>query len=388
MNGWAWLTQPQTPATWGFIGRVLLKAGGLFILLNVLFALLRPLPVIGQWSVYGWLVPYRERLPYGETPLANNLSLNSLEAMFATHALNRPKAGDEFRVLVVGDSGTWGIQLQPQETTTGALNALGLRLGDGRRVVAYNVGHPIMSATKDLMLLEYARRYQPDLVLWLVTLESFPLERQLEPPIVQNNAPRVRALINGLGLPLASDDPRLLTRSFLEETLFGQRRALADWLRLQMFGLAWATTGIDQVYPPYSPPTNDFDDSKAWQTLTGDRPLERADLALDVLNAGARLLGSVPLVVVNEPIFIADGTNSDLRYNLWYPRWAYDDYRMLLLEEASGGTWDYIDAWGIVPKEEFTDSPVHLSVQGTRLLVSALADYFINLGVSYAHRQP
>ena len=31
----------------------------------------------------------------------------------------RPKADDEFRVLLVGDSGNWGILLKPEETLAG-----------------------------------------------------------------------------------------------------------------------------------------------------------------------------------------------------------------------------------------------------------------------------
>jgi hypothetical protein len=48
-------------------------------------------------------------------------------------------------------------------------------------------GLPDPVAGKDLMLLEEAMQYQPDLVIWLVTLESFPLDRQLDSPIAANN---------------------------------------------------------------------------------------------------------------------------------------------------------------------------------------------------------
>ena len=98
-------------------------------------------------------------------------------------------------------------------------------------------------------------------------------------------------------------------------------------------------------------------------------PLDEEILALDILDAAAKLAAAgnsaVPILVVNEPIFISDGQNSDLRYNAWYPRWAYDDYREQLTAAAAGADWDYLDLWDAIPPEEFTDSPVHLTPAGT-----------------------
>jgi len=44
-----------------------------------------------------------------------------------------------------------------------------------------------MSLTKDLVLLNEAMQHQPDLIIWPVTLESFPREKQLVHPLLQNN---------------------------------------------------------------------------------------------------------------------------------------------------------------------------------------------------------
>ena len=106
--------------------------------------------------------------------------------MFAAHEVARAPARDEFRVLLIGDSAAWGILLRPEETLTGQINAAGLVAADGRRVHAYNLGYPTMSLTKDLLLLDYALpRYEPDLVVWLFTLESFDAQTQLDSPLVQ-----------------------------------------------------------------------------------------------------------------------------------------------------------------------------------------------------------
>lgn len=365
-------TSEKQASTTRLIGRVVLKASVLFVLFNALFALIQPLPFIGEHlTVYHTWVKPRPRLPYGENPASYNLSLNNLEAMFASHAITAPKASDEFRLLVIGDSGIWGLLLRPEETLTERLNALNLTVPDGRRIVAYNIAHPILSATKDLMLLDHAMRYQPDGVLWLVTLDALYQPDQLRPPLVQHNASNILRLMETYNLNLDAEQLPP-ARSFLEQTIVGQRRALADWLRLQLFGLMWQNTGIDQVYAEYTPTANDLSVDSLWQGMDDGDDLDNV-LALDIIDAGYQLAGDMPLWVVNEPIMRADGINHDIRYNAWYPRWAYDEYRAILSGTADANGWNYHDLWDVVPNDQFTDSPVHLSADGMRQFVELLA---------------
>lgn len=362
---WKWLAD-DSRYTWGFALRVLLKAVVLFVLANLIFALTNPLPALSHVSLYGWLVPVRLRLPYGENSAqAYNLSLNSLDAMFATHTLKQPKAADEWRILVIGDSSTWGILLRPDETLTGVLNAHNLKATNGKRVVFYNIGYPTMSLTKDLMLLDYAMRYQPDAIIWPFTAQSFPRPSQAASPIVQNNAETVRRLISEYNLNLDANDERFVNPTFWDRTLVGSRRPLADWLRLQLYGFAWAITGIDQYYPdPYTPHTVDFDTDISWGDFASPDALTENDLAFDVLTAGIQRAGNIPVILVNEPMFISDGQNSDLRYNAFYPRWAYDAYHGWLLDTVRQNKWLMLDLWDAVDSTEFTDSPVHLTPRG------------------------
>jgi len=355
--------------------RLLVKAAVWFAVLNLLFAALDPLPALGRLTLYNGLFPGRERLPYGEAPAAYNLSLDSLPAMFASHRLSQPKPADEFRVVVIGDSSVWGTLLTNDQTLAGRLDAAGLTL-DGRTARFYNAGYPTMSLTKDLLMLDQALEYSPDLIVWPVTLESMPASGQLDAPIAQRNAQAVRALIARAGLVSAApDDPRLVERSFLDRTIVGSRRPLADLLRLQMFGFAWAGTGIDQVYPDYTPRANDFEADVSWHGFRPETGLSDPDLAFDALAGAHALAGDVPVLVVNEPIFRADGANSDVRYNAWYPRWAYDQYRALLAAYATANDLRLLDLWDAVPAAEFTDSPVHLTPDGAALMAEAVADW-------------
>lgn len=365
---------PRPPLDWPALGRIALKALLLFALVNAAFALARPLDALGRLSLYNALFPGRARLPYGEAPAEDyNLTLNNLPAMFAAHELARPKAADEFRVLLLGDSGTWGWFLRPEETLAGQLNALGLRAADGRRVVVYNLGYPVMSLTKDLLLLDGALEYDADLVLWPVTLQSFARGRQLDHPLLQENPDPVRDLIAAYDLALDPFDSRFVNRARLDETVVARRRDLAGLLRLQALGLAWAATGIDQAIPTDIPlRQSDLEADESWLDVSGPRPLTGDDLTFDVLRAGVARAGGVPVVIINEPIYISDGANSDVRYNSFYPRWAYDQYRALLAERAAAEGWRWLDLWDAIPPDEFSDTPVHLTPAGTRLLAEEL----------------
>lgn len=376
-------TASSIPAmNWRSIAHVLLKATLLFALINALFALLDPIEALGSVSLYNTLVPGRERLPYGEDSARSfNFSLYSPPAMINSHVIARPKATDEFRVVILGDSAAWGWFLKNDDTLAGQLNAQHLRLNDGRRLVAYNLGYPIMALTKDVLILDEALKHQPDLIVWPITLESFPREKQLFSPIVQNNAARIRRLIDTVQLQIDPNDARFVTPDFFGRTLIGQRRALADWLRLQLVGVSWAATGVDQFIPAQiKPRQSDFEADESWQSFQQPMTLTGHELAFDALSAGVRLAGDVPVLIVNEPMFISSGKNSDLRYNSFYPRWAYDQYRALLSEQAQTNGWRYLDVWSAIAPDEFTDTPVHLTPAGSAQYARLIGAEILNVG--------
>ncbi|HET6593980.1 MAG TPA: SGNH/GDSL hydrolase family protein [Anaerolineales bacterium] len=319
---------------------------------------------LGKLSLYNFIFPGRGRFPFGETRESYSLSLFDLDAMFASHILaGTEKASHEYRVLLIGDSSVWGTLLTPEQTLAGQLNASALS-ACGKSVRAYNLGYPTISLTKDLMILDRARHYQPDMVVWLTTLEAFPNDKQLTSPIVANNSDGIQTLITNYQLPL----PVLGKPSQWEQTLVSQRRAIADLIRLQIYGALWASTGIDQIYPEnYERAQTDLEASDDFHGLTS---LNDA-LTFDVLNAGMSIVPNT--ILVNEPMLISEGLNSDIRYNFFYPRWAYDEYRQLLAEHAAARNWRYIDLWDLVPASEFTNSAIHLTPAGEALLADKIA---------------
>ncbi len=347
---------------------VLLKAIILFALFNFAFIFTQDIP-FGKLSLYNSVFPGRERLPFGEHPQAYNLSLFNLDAMFASHVLvGSPKTPAEYRVFLIGDSSIWGILLTPEQTLAGQLNSMAIP-ACGKIVRAYNLGYPYISLMQELMILDQALQYQPDMVIWLTTLESLPRDKQFGSPLVANNAARVRELITNYQLLANPNDPELVNLSKWNQTFVGRRREVADILRLQIYGALWASTGIDQFYPEtYERAQIDLEASDEFHKLTSLRNA----LAFDILDAGMSA-APAPTILVNEPILISNGLNSDIRYNFFYPRWAYDKYRQMLAERAAARNWNYLDLWDIAPIEEFTNSGVHLTPAGEALLADKIA---------------
>jgi hypothetical protein len=348
---------------------VLLKATLLFVLFNFAFLFMNSLP-FGKLSLYNFIFPGRERFPFGETRQAYNLSLFDLDAMFASHVLaGAEKTPDEYRVLLIGDSSVWGTLLAPDQTLAGQLNASPIT-ACGKEVHAYNLGYPTISLMKDLMILDQVKQYHHNMVIWLTTLEAFPKDKQFDSPIVANNSERMRRLMMNYQLSMRQNDPALVNPPKWNLTFLSRRRALADILRLQMYGALWASTGIDQFYPDdYERAQIDFEPNEEFHGLTSIQDA----LAFDVLDAGVSAV-SVPTILINEPILISNGLNSDIRYNFFYPRWAYDEYRQLLREHAAERNWHYLDLWDLVPMQEFTNSAIHLTPDGETMLTGEITE--------------
>jgi hypothetical protein len=238
------------------------------------------------------------------------------------------------------------------------------------------LGYPTISLTKDVMLLSYGMQYDPDLVIWMTTLDAFPLDKQTSTPLVANNEEKVRELATNYQLRVEADDPNFEVKSFWDKTFIGNRRAWADFFRLQIYGVMWSATGIDQVYPSdYEKAQTDFEADDSYHDLTA--PLTEDELAINALETGFRVVGETPMLLVNEPMLISSGANSDIRYNFFYPRWAYDDYREIMTTLSERNDWTYVDLWDIVPANEFTNSAIHLTPAGENMLAENLAPYIL-----------
>ena len=131
-------------------------------------------------------------------------------------------------------------------------------------------------------------------------------------------------------------------------------------------------TGVDQAIPAqWDPPQSDLDADESFHGLLPP-VLKEEDLAFDVLSAGRDMAGDVPLWIVNEPVFLSSGLNSGIRYNFFYPRWAYDQYRTMLADWCRAQTLVCHDFWDLVPAAEFSNSAIHRTPRGEAMLGDAL----------------
>lgn len=360
-------------ACWPVIGRIVLKAALLFVLLNVAFALLDPMSFVGRIGIYNWLVPGRERITYNHgSTRSHTVTTANMAANLGTHVVAGPHPPDEFRVFVFGDSATWAVSQSHDQTVTAFLNDMNLTAADGRPMRFYNLGYPESSASKTLLLLDAAMRYQPDMIVWNLTLQAFYPYTVYHFLVTENPIPMAR-LDAAYDLPSYDpDSPQVVHPSLWDRTLVRRREELATLLRLQVYGIPWGLTGVDNIVYPYEAPPDNIPVGRE-----DPGPVSPDDLTFEYLYAIFERAEGVPVVLVNEPIFIASGENSDRWYNESYSRQQFDSFRKIMAEMAMREGWTYLDAWDVIPPPYFTRDEMHRNPEGEIRFATYLAPYFV-----------
>lgn len=346
--------------------RVLLK--GVFLFLIFEFVLYSLAPYINLLNLYGALGLKRQRFPINTLdPIGTVLDVGNLDAMVSSHIISRPKKPDEFRVMILGDSAVWGLQLTPNQTLPGQLNERQLTCGN-KKIITYNLSFPRSSATKDLMILDKVREYRPDMIVWVITWYTLMPKTRVDHVIVNQNPEEFYKLGRRFDfLPKDYQQPNILGE------IFDQQRALFRVTRYQLYPMIQLATDAEEIPgPPEILPAELTNDT----SFEGLKPptLRKSQVSLDQVEDFHQLSGSVPVLLVNEPMLVVDGLpNSDVRYNSYYPRWVYDQYRQYLDEAALQNGWDYLDLWNAFPASYFTDTPLHLTPEGEGKLAETLA---------------
>jgi len=345
---------------------VVLKALCLFVLINILFAVVNPR--IADFSTYNKFFPGLARMPFGDSSDSLTVTVDDVRAMFAAHAISSEKQPDELRVVLIGDSSIWGDGLSVHDTLSEQLNRLGSQC-NGKTIKVYNLGYPHPSILKDLVFIDEVKKRQPDLIIWFMTLNTLMNQSRLNPFITENRE-HILKLLDAYDISFA---PRKTLseqqESFYQKTVIGKRSFLARWIKLQALGITWSATNEDLRVVPIHAEAISLDVKKdpRYRNIPPGTDL-RTSLLLDVLDAGFDIAGETPVILVNEPIFIATGVHSEIRYNDLYPRWAYDQYRAVIATETQTSSWRYLDLWDAIPPKYFTDASFHLSAEGERLL--------------------
>ncbi len=345
--------------------RLVVKAVCLFVIINIGYALFAPR--VSEVSAYNFLFPGLTRLPFGGS---FSVMIDNVDPMLASHRIAAPKAQDEYRVVLLGDSSVWGENLRAYDIISEQWNRLHLRCGD-KTIKVYDLGYPHPSVVKDLVILDKAVEYKPDLIIWFVTLNTLN-PRQIN-PFLEANRERVIDLLKAYHIPFAySENLNQTSPSFYDRTLIGQRSILARQIKLQLLGAVWAATDTD---------SDEVSGQEPLDYNVGKNPLYRGmDSSQDITNlllfgalaAGMDISHPTPVLIVNEPIFVTTEEYATVRYNAMYPRWAYDQFRTALAEQAHARGWNYLDLWNAIPPEDFLDAGVHRSAASQQLLIQQI----------------
>jgi len=336
------------------------------IVVNIIYALLDP-SVTGI-SAYTTIFPGRVRLPFGDREDPYAVMVDDVDVMFGSHVISMPKMSNEFRVVLLGDSSIWGENLTPQESLSEQWNRSNIQCAD-RTIRVYNLGYPHPSVIKDLIILDKTLGYDPDLIVWFIALNTL-IPRRLSPFLAANRERALRVL-DTHNIPFRHEEALLENEpTFYKETLIGERSDLARLIKLQALGTIWTATEADMSAPSDSVNaiSPNVEDDLRYRGME-PRPDLKVRMLFNALAAGHDIANSIPILIINEPMFIASGLNSTVRYNDGYPRWAYDQYREAVAVEAQSADWNYLDLWNAIPPQYFPHSPLHLSAEGERLLV-------------------
>ncbi len=348
------------------MARVFVKAVALLLVANFIFVAIGVDPLARLITINTWgLVGHgRPRLYYPSDEQNGQLPV---EALLAAHALAyTPKAPDEFRVIVLGDSATLGWLLAEDETLSAQLTARNMRVG-GKRVVAYNLGYPVPSVVRDVLLLDAAMRYQPDMVIWLITVTG--LRNELNPPVTFDlNRDHLERLADEFGLHAWF------------ETQMPPESPLYRWTAIHnpdTFGV-W----INSLFYPLNPPVRNTITTRLGRVPVPARPMFTSDqpgfqMPGDVwsfLSIGVTLAsrGGARLLLVNEPILRGSGPNSAVNYNLLYERALYDKYRVTLADYVKSHAIWFADLWDAVSAEHFTDTVHHMDPSGWSIVADRI----------------
>jgi hypothetical protein len=360
--------------------RVLSKAVLLFLAFDFLQAVVLLPSRLERISFLENLVPPMARLTIPTD--IETLVWFPLKPLLDAHQVGKPKASDEFRVAVLGASGTYCGTCTPEEAIPGHLSDLGAQVG-GKRVVGYNLAVKGVDWLKDLLVMKHACERGVDAVVWLVTAY-----RAADTPFKKNDFPHSFVTLNRDDLPDLVKQTGVSTwetrryeaeAGLLNRSIWQTGNRYRDWLTL-----VGRTLYLSAV--PGDPTATKKYDDEPW---VGSKPIrkvarfnsktpgfeEMPNRRWDLIKAGNRLASScgAKLLLVNEPIYLGSGPNSDVNYNSHMERALYDRFRGVLGNFVQENQIAYLDIWNLLPGEDFTDISLHHNSAGNRKIAQAIA---------------
>lgn len=358
--------------------RVLVKALVIVAVINALLLWMginpvRSLVILNTWDLLGRgraRLAYPSDFPNGQLPL---------EALLEAHAISAPKQPDEYRVILLGESGIAGWGVPDEETLAAQLTERNIQI-EGKRLIAYNLAYPQPGVARDVLVLDAALAYQPNLVIWFIT----PAALDNSPDIIGSN--RIFFDLNEARLRRIVSEHLDLLNLWFESHAPGLLRPDPAWQSFvaiddQELLPVW----LNSLFYPFIPPDLAESDRRIGSEpvpeearYTEDSPgfRDMPNQSWNFLRVGCLRARSaeVRLLLVNEPMLIGGGPHSVENYNEHYQRALYDRYRETLSQYAADYSFWYADLWDIIPPERFTDTPLHADAEGYAILSASLEE--------------
>jgi hypothetical protein len=355
-------------------GRVMLKAIVLLFICDALLTALRVPDAIDHWSIYRAFTPPANRL--GLALQIGDPAWWTLDPLLDAHEIARPKAPDEYRVIFLGDSATFCLYCPARESIPQAFTNLGATI-DGRRVRAYNLAYPGSDWLKDVLILKHALKYEPDAIVWLVTAKGSgdqPLPQEPEAHLITRiNAAELPGLAREYDLNTWETERYADADAWHQQSIWTHGGRLRDWLVLM------ARTVRNALIQPGQDLTQDYLYAGPPVTSQPIRAIAEINSSLpgygtfpnrqwELLRASQQMAqeANVPLLIINEPMYVGSGEHSDVNYNSFYERNLYDRFRTALADFTQQHHLSYLDLWNLLPPENFSNTSLHYTAEGNR----------------------
>ncbi len=354
--------------------RVLIKAITLLLIFDVVQMALNLPHAIDRWPIYRSFTPPTSRL--GLSDQIGDPIWWRLDPLLDAHEIAQPKAPDEFRVIFLGDSATFCLYCRSTEAIPFLFTQLDAIIA-GKHVRGYNLAYPGSDWLKDILILKHAMRYQPDAIVWLVTAKGAgdqPLPQEPDAHLITRlNADELPALARDFNLDTWETRRYADADAWYQASIWAHGGRYRDWLiliaRTIRNAMIFPNQDLTQQYllpgqPVMSLPIREVAEINS--TLPGyDRFPNRQ---WDLLLAGQRIAreAGVPLLIVNEPIYIGGGPNSNVNYNSFYERDLYDRFRAAMMNFTQQHSMAYLDRWDFLPPDEFSNTSLHYNLEGNR----------------------
>jgi len=329
--------------------RIVLKSLVLFIGFNLL---LTSFPNLSYFMFKPFLPKLRKfpiDIVYYDSQARHGFGVQNVfdvNVLFNTHIISQEKKrGYQYRIIFIGDSTIRDSRIYP------ILNQQGCA---GKNLQAYDLGYYSTSATKDLMILQEAMKYSPDLVVWSLTSDTLSNEPKV---FALANSADLVSLINTYDLSVTADQSYTSVASLFhgaDEILLQTRLVINYEVLFPAFG---NTQKVIQI---------GLHDVRTDNTEEGTNVGNGANL-YSALAAAQSMVGSTPLIVINEPRPSSVVTQPD-----------YLEYRQKMLNLARGKRWSFLDLWNLVPDQDFLDT-IHRTAGGETLFDKATVPAILDI---------